>query len=117
MEVSHVLITFVLCVRSIIMHEINYLPVVYVLETLPGALRGDWLSWDSDLMAPSKCGSTAGEQLRLLLHFWLPFLMAPPGPWSPPQSLPSTSPHSSQFLPVCSLLLPASSVLFLFLFF
>lgn len=64
MEVSHVLITFVLRVRSITVHEINSLPVVHVLETLPGALRGDRLSWDSDLMAPSKCGSPVMKPSR-----------------------------------------------------
>lgn len=64
MEVSHVLITFVLRVRSITVHEINSLPVGHVLETLPGALRGDRLSWDSDLMAPSKCGRPVRKPSR-----------------------------------------------------
>lgn len=45
MEVSHVLITFVLRVRSITVHEINSLPVGHVLETLPGALRGNNYYW------------------------------------------------------------------------
>ena len=70
-----------------------------------------------DFGPPSTQLSVETQQMNGWVSPPSPFPVTPPASWSQLESLPSSASRSFRFLPACSLLLPASNVLFLFLFF
>lgn len=96
------------------MHYIHHLRVTYMLELLPGMVW-DWLSHGPDRPAPRLAWTHSRGAIKVSVRFLTPLPIPPPAPWSPSHLI--TPSHSSHFLSVCSVLLPAGHVLFLFLLF